>query len=593
LQGFLVQQVGSSFKQRLAAILAADVAGYSRLMSLDERATVEALDAARRVFRSRIESNQGRIIDMAGDSVLAVFETATGAVNAALAVQAELAALAADLPDDRRMRFRIGVHLGDVMEKADGSVYGDGVNIAARLEGLAEPGGITVSESIHAAVRGKTGGVFEDRGEQPVKNIAYPVRVFALRPDPSEPGPAASSFPDPFAGKPSIAVLAFDNMTGDPTQEFFCEGISEDIITDLSKIEGIGVIGRQSAFAYKGKANDLRRVCTELGVRYVLEGSVRKAGTQFRVTAQLIEGSSGTHLWAKRYDRENGDAFLVGDQIAEDIVASLDVKLARGEDSRVWRRAIKSVAARDLFSQGQSANYRTTLADNRRARELFLEAIVLEPDTAQLYASAAMTHVVDVMQGWSDDVTASLEEAGSLSAKAVALDDENAGAHYAQAFVTMLNGNYTEAGVEARRALSLRPMCVGPRAGLAYVELYSGHWQQARRYAQEAIRFNPIVPNWYLYIAAAAEFFSGQPTEALVTVSKVLERSPGLRFARVLRAAVLMSLQRKQEAAAEVARLLKDEPDFSLARLARTQPFMDARERERYFELLRGAGLPA
>src|SRR5216683_1178509 len=304
----------SGVRQRLVAILAADVAGYSRLMAVDERATVVALDAARRVFKAQIESHQGRVIDMAGDSVLAVFETATGAVAAALAIQETLAATEGAVPKDRRMRFRIGVHLGDVIEKADGTVYGDGVNIAARLEGLAEPGGITVSEGVQVALRNRVAATFEDQGEQQVKNISHPVRAFRVR------GPnAAVSKPSGTAVKPELAVLPFANMSGDPEQEYFADGMVEDIITALSRFRQLFVIARNSTFTYKGRAVDVRHVAKELGVRYVLEGSVRKSGGRVRITGQLIDAATGAHLWADKFDGSLEDVFELQDKVASSV----------------------------------------------------------------------------------------------------------------------------------------------------------------------------------------------------------------------------------------------------------------------------------
>ncbi len=290
----------TELKQRLAAILAADVVGYSRLMSLDERATVAALDTARNVFRMHIESSQGRVIDMAGDSVLAVFESASGAVSAALAVQAELGKLGADSPEVSRMRFRIGMHLGDVIEKADGTVYGDGVNIAARLEGLAEPGGVTVSESIRTAVKGKVNAEFEDQGEQQVKNIADPVRAYAVRAVVDTllaiTGVDVSQPVSGFGSRPAIAVLPFANLTGDPDQEYFADGLAEDILTRLAMQRWLPVIAGNSSFAYRGRTTDAKAVGRMLGARYVLEGSVRKSGNRVRVTGLLIDAATGHHI---------------------------------------------------------------------------------------------------------------------------------------------------------------------------------------------------------------------------------------------------------------------------------------------------------
>ena len=562
-------------------------------MAADARATVAALDAARRIFEVQIEANRGRVIDMAGDSVLAVFETATGAVSAGLAIQQALKASSNAMPEDRQMLFRIGVHLGDVIEKADGTIYGDGVNIAARLEGLALPGGITVSDAVQGAVRGKVTASFADQGEQQVKNIAHPVRAFRVGvPGQELPTDTSAHSPKESRGSPSIAVLAFDNMTGDPAQEYFCDGISEDILTDLSKINGLAVIGRQSSFTYKGKSNDLRRIGRELGVRYVLEGSVRKAGNRVRVTAQLIEAETGTHVWANRYDREIDDAFLMGDEIAEDIVTSLDVKLGRGEDARIWNKALKSTAGREAFNRGWSAYQLSTEQDNRKAREHYLEVVRIEPENPQGYGWVAITHVIDVIQGWSSDPARSLEEAKRLSIKATGLDDTNPGGHFAHGVVALFEGSHQEALAEGERALEMRPMCSAPKAGLAYMQLYSGSLDRAIKNARDAIELNPIFPAWYLYLMSAAQYFGGQHEQALTTLSRVLAANPRLRFARLLRIAALGDLHRDGEACAEATRLLHDHPDFSLARFALTQPFQDSARREGYLGALRAAGLP-
>ncbi|MGH8596793.1 MAG: adenylate/guanylate cyclase domain-containing protein, partial [Gammaproteobacteria bacterium] len=319
-------------------------------MAVDERATVAALDVARAIFRKLIEANQGRVIDMAGDSVLAVFETAGGAVSAALSIQKELAATSDIVPEERRMRFRIGVHLGDVMEKADGSVYGDGVNIAARLQGLAEPGGIMVSEAVQIAQRNRLPGLFEDQGEHEVKNIAHPVRAYRLRvavenitAAPAESDEPQLALPD----KPSIAVLPFDNMSGDPEQEFFADGVTEAITATLSRIRFFFVIARNSAFVYKGKALDVQRVGRDLGVRYVLEGSVQKAGNRLRITVQLIDASSQAHVWADRVDGTLDDVFDLQDRITERVAGALQPSIRLAEIERARRKRPRDLGAYD------------------------------------------------------------------------------------------------------------------------------------------------------------------------------------------------------------------------------------------------------
>ena len=378
----------TGLKQRLAAILAADVAGYSRLMAADERATVAALDAARKVFRSHIESSQGRVIDMAGDSVLAVFEIATGAVSAALAVQQQLKTLVAGVPEDRRMRFRIGVHLGDVIEKPDGTIYGDGVNIAARLEGLAEPGGITISDSVRIAVKGKLAASFEDRGEQAVKNIPDPVRTYRVRAQGATQGqakPAAGageidlSLPD----KPSIAVLPFANMSGDPEQEYFTDGITEDILTELSRFHSLFVIARNSSFSYKGKSVDVRSVAKELGVRYVLEGSIRKSANRIRVTAQLIDALTGNHLWAEKYDRVLEDIFAVQEEVTRAIVAAIAPHIETSEMDRSRGARPGNLSAYEVAMRGWAAAQKAFGEGNRSSRDeaiqLAREALAIDP----------------------------------------------------------------------------------------------------------------------------------------------------------------------------------------------------------------------
>ncbi len=579
----------SDLRQRLAAILAADAEGYSRMMAADERATVTALDAARAVFRKHVDAHQGRVVDTAGDSVLAVFETASGAVMAGLAIQNELAG-AADT-EDRRLRFRVGIHLGDVIEKPDGTVYGDGVNVAARLQSLADPGGIAVSEVVQASVRNRVDASFEDCGEQTVKNIPYPVRTYRL--NAAYGGRARSTPTRSSTPAPSIAVLAFDNMCGDPGEDLFCDGISEDIITDLSKINGIAVMGRQSSFVYKGKANDLRKVGRELGVRYVLEGSVRKAANRVRVTAQLVEAETGTQVWANRYDRDVNDSFLMGDDITEDIVTWLDVKIGRGEEARVWHKAVRSPEARTAFYRGLEAYYRSTQDAIPTARECFLTAVRLEPDSAQAHASLAVTHVLDVIHGWTSDVAKSLSEARRLAVDAIELDNTNATGYYALGFVELFEGQYEKALENAQMACERKPMCSGPRAMLAYVETYSGLWDQAIQHAREAILLNPVVPGWYLYLGGAAEYFGGRHEEALAALDRALEANPRLLFARVLRIGALSSLGRTNDVKAEVTALLQANPGFSLARFAATQPFKDRALRDKYLKTLGEAGLPA
>ena len=495
-------------KQRLAALLAADVAGYSRLMSLDERATVAALDAARQVFRAQVKANQGRVIDMAGDSVLAVFETATGAVAAALAVQAELAALVADLPEDRKMRFRIGVHLGDVIEKADGTVYGDGVNIAARLEGLAEPGGITISESIQVAVRSRIAASFEDLGPQQVKNIAEPIHAYRI----AMPREVVAAGPAPLSGsdkrvesgrsrnaiydKPSVAVLPFTNMSGDPEQEYFSDGLTEDIITALAAWRAFPVISRNSTFAYKGQSPDVRKVAHELGARYVLEGSVRKAGNRVRITGQLIDGQSGNHLWAEKFDRDFSDLFAVQDEITTRIVAAVEPEMSSAEIRQINKRPAGNLNAWDLYMQGLAnmPNYGKQRAQTKR---LFEQAITEDPSFVDAITALAMCHSADVYASRSDDVDGSIATMFELAQSALLIDARHFRIHLMLSVAHFWQGDMGKAVAAGRQSVALNPSSAEAYEGLSAALCHLGLAQEAEQSARICMQLRPVGPRAY------------------------------------------------------------------------------------------------
>ena len=446
-------------RQRLAAILMADVAGYSRLMNCDERGTVAALDNARAVFRTTIDAHRGRVIDMAGDSVLAVFETASGAVVSALAIQAELARRSADVAADCRMQFRIGIHLGDVMEKADGTVYGDGVNIAARLEGIAEPGGVTVSDAVQCAVRQRLDATFDDLGEQRVKNIAAPVRAYRVlertrggerrrRRDASRATPPARPAPKrDRVDKPSIAVLPFDNMSGDPEQEFFADGITEDIITELSRFRELFVISRNSSFKFKGKPVEVQKFARELGVQYVVEGSVRKAGRRVRITVQLIDAETDRHLWAERYDRDLEDIFAIQDEVTTSIVATLPGRVEAAARDRAARTTTDNMAAYECVLTGKVLHHRSNRDDNAKAQRLLERAIELDPSYAHAHAWKACVLGQTWVYNWCEsrpETQARIME--SLQA-ALALDDNDCDVHRILAAINVIQDNHDQAVV--------------------------------------------------------------------------------------------------------------------------------------------------
>lgn len=507
--------------QRLMGILVADAVGYSRLMSIDERATVAALDAARLIYKVRIEANQGRVVDMAGDSVLAVFPAAAGAVNAALAVQRAIAAGSEGVSDDHRLSFRIGIHLGDVYEKGDGTVYGDGVNIAARIQALAEPGGVLVSDSIRSAVKGKVGVGFGDGGEHVVKNIADPVRVWRLEftaavadcpvPAPSTASPAAEidlSLPD----KPSVAVLPFTNFGGDTEHEQFCDGVTEDIITELARFRSLFVIARNSSFSYKGKSPDVRQVGRELGVRYVLEGSIRRSASRIRVTAQLIDAPTGSHIWGERYDRVLEDIFALQEELTLRIVATIaprieDAEIAtaqrkRPQDLNAYQLAVRARANIEKAWAGQGDAYR------QQAMQDALAALVIDPNCVLALQMLAYCRFVELWVGISEDPQVALAEGLAAANRAIELDRSDHDSWSARAPLNLFAARSDRTGPaldDARRAHELNPNDYRALHQLGSIEMLHGDHQSAIEHLLQAIRLNPRDPLTFSVYASLAD----------------------------------------------------------------------------------------
>jgi adenylate cyclase len=557
-------------------------------MAGDERATVAALDAARRVFRSRIEASQGRVIDMAGDSVLAVFETANGAVQAALAIQQALGAASQGVLEDRRMRFRIGVHLGDVVEKADGTVYGDGVNIAARLEGLAEPGGIAVSDSIRTAVRGKVSAEFEDRGERQVKNIPYPVRAFAVRAAGAARG-AAEAERTP-SGKPSIAVLPFNNVSGDPEQEYFADGITEDIITDISKISGLFVIARNSSFTFKKQSVDVKEVGRKLGVRHVLEGSVRKAGNKVRINAQLIDAETGGHIWAERYDRDLEDIFAVQDEVTRRVVEALKVNLTRSEQARTEARGKVNVEAYDYLIRGRSRLLRFSAKALREGRAMLKQALAIDPEMAQAYANLAILNCTEYVNDWNDPGPDHLEQALEMARKACALDDVEPAAHQALGIALMWLRRLDESGQAMRRAIELDPNLSYAYGGLGNVLDFSGEHERAIGQFEQALRLDPAFDLW-IHSLGRAQFALERYQEAEASFKRRLIRMPHSDITRAYLASLYGHTGRHEEARQLWRELMAINPKFSVDHLRRVMPFKTPATLDRLAEGFRKAGI--
>ena len=584
-------------KRRLAAILSADVAGYSRLMGDDEEATLQTLTTYRSAIEAGVGRHDGRVVGTAGDSVLAEFPSAVEAVRCAVEIQDEIAGLNQALPEDRRMAFRIGINLGDVMVEDD-NIFGDGVNIAARLETIAEPGGICISRSVYDQVSNKIDLAYEDLGERELKNIAQPVAAYrvcradeAAAPAPTT-DPAARPIAPPIADKPSIVVLPFDNMSADEEQGYFADGIAEDIITDLSKVSGLFVIARNSAFTYKGRAVSAPDIAAELGVRYIVEGSVRKAGQRVRINAQLIDGTTGGHLWAERYDRELDDIFAVQDEVTHQIVEALRVNLTPEEEQRIAGRGTTSLEAYDYYLRGREVSPSSVAETNLQARELFQRAAELDPGFAAAQAGVAMGYVLEYVNRWTDQWPEALDQAEAHARDAVARDDSEPLAHWVLGIAHLWRKDLASADVEARRTLELEPNSAEGHALLANVRDFTGRSAEAVELFSASMRLDPEYPDQYLHFLGRAHFNLGHDGEAIAIFRRRIERNPKTDVTRVLLAAALGHLGRPGEARAVWDELLEVNPGYSLEHLSETMPYADAKPIERIFAGLKTAELP-
>ncbi len=479
-------------QRRLAAILAADVVGYSRLMEADEAATrarIRALHAE--LIDPRIAADGGRIFKTMGDGILVEFASAVDAVRNALAIQDAMRQQGAGQTDDQAITFRIGVNLGDVIVEGD-DIHGDGVNVAARLEGLCEPGAVYISASVHDQVAGKLAAAFDDLGDQSVKNIARAIRVYRVRPEPEQTmTPDQTDAPPPLPDKPSIAVLPFENMSGDPEQEYFSDGITEDIITELSKISGLFVIARHSAFVYKGQAVNLKDVGRDLGVRYVLEGSVRKAGNRLRITAQLIDATRDHHMWAERYDRDLKDIFAVQEEVARQVADALAVALKPGEAEQLAHAPTDNLDAYDFYMRARMSFYPPTRANLLNARNAFGRVIEIDPEFAGGHAGTSISYSMAVRHGHCDQPDVDAAKALQLARTAVALDPNFARAHSALGLAYVVLGRYDEAIIAAQRAVDLQPGDTDSYFQLAQCYSSAGDGERSREAVLTALRLDP------------------------------------------------------------------------------------------------------
>ena len=582
-------------QRRLAAILSADVAGYSRLMGADEVGTLARLQALRReIIYPAIAAHSGRMVKLMGDGALVEFASAVDAVTCADAIQQQVGAHNAAMPEDAPIQFRVGINIGDILVDGD-DIYGDGVNIAARIEGLAAPGEIYLSRAAADQVRDKVPLALESRGEHTVKNIARPIEVFcvvdadaAAAPDPAT---AATAPPPRSSDRPSIAVLPFANMSGDAEQEYFADGIAEDIITALSKISELFVIARNSSFTFKGQHVHIQDVSQKLGARYIVEGSVRKSANRVLITAQLIDGLTGGHLWAERFDRDLTDIFAVQDEVTQEIVAALALNLTEGEAKRLTAEHTDNMEAYDTFLRGRDQWYRHTRESNRQARELFDSVIELEPNFAAAHAFLALTHMLDYVNETGATPALALERAHELAQRAVTLDDNDPRAHHALASILMWMRRHDEAIGEGERAVALDPNFVDGHMILGLILLYAGRSAEAPQHFERGLASDPYPADIYLHFQALAYFHLGRYEAAIGLLKRRLIRNPDTDISRVLLAASYGHLGREDEARAEWQAAFRVNPDYSLAHRRKVLPYKNPADFELIPDGLRKAGL--
>lgn len=581
-------------ERRLSAIFASDIVGYSRLMEADEEGTLARMNAHRREFlEPTIAQNRGRIVKRTGDGVLIEFSSAVDAARCAVDIQRGMGERNAGVPPERRIEVRIGIHVGDIMIEED-DIFGDGVNIAARLESIAQPGGICISDDAYRQMRGKIDVNFQDSGEQELKNIARPVRVYQLRPE------ATTAAAKPARGlalpdKPSIAVLAFQNMSGDVEQEFFADGIAEDIITALSKARWLFVIARNSSFSYKGKSVDVREVGRDLGVRYVLEGSVRKAGNRVRITAQLIDATSGHHVWAERYDRALEDIFAVQDEITRSIIGAIAPGIVAAEIQRTHGKDAAELGQWERVMRAHWHVWRFTREDCLEAFHLIEEALKSDPKNPLALADLSFNWHFGGLFGWTREPTAeAMEKGGEAARRAIAAEDSDAMAQTALAVYELFYNRHDDAIVRITRATELDPNSSLARGYLGTALSFGGEPDRSIAAIEEAKRLSPrdyLRVIWHT-VAAWSHLHAERFAEAIACAKQAIEVNPAFPDSHGILAAAAAHLGHAVDAQAGLAGFVQLLPGLTLRDPRLIRPFRRAVDRERFLNGLRKAGLP-
>jgi adenylate cyclase len=623
------------FKRKLTAILSADVKGYSRLMGEDEEATVRTITAHRKVIASVIQKYRGRVVDSPGDNILAEFVSVVDAVQSGVEIQEVIRAKNAELPEERKMEFRIGINLGDVIQEGE-RIYGDGVNIAARVEGLADPGGICISGSAYEQIENKLALGYDYIGEHTVKNIIKPIRVYRVPTGPEtlqkaidekRPAPrwhwaalavviallvvaggvaiwksyrpstppievaSVEKMAFPLPDKPSIAVLPFSNLSGDPEQEYFSDGLTEEIISALSSVPKLFVIARNSTFTYKGKPVKVQQVAEELGVQYVLEGSVRKGEDKIRITAQLIDALSGRHLWANRYDRNLSDIFAVQDEITKKIITAMQVKLTEGEQARTVEKGTNNLEAYLKYLQANELIMRLNPQSNALGKQLAEEAIALDPEYPSAYFALGKALLLDVWLGTTKSPKASMAKSMELLQKVIVLDDTYAEAHAHLGYIYSMKRKHDKALALGEKAVALKPNSAESHMRYGKILTFAGRYEESIPELKTAIRLNPIPPNLYLYSLGISYCWTGQYEEAVKWCEKAVRREPNSLFARLFMAMAYSFSGRDEEARVEAAEVLRIYPKFSLNKFAKKVGYKNQEDKERLISALSKAGL--
>jgi adenylate cyclase len=623
-------------KRKLAAILSADVKGYSRLMGENEVQTLKTLSAYFQIMTTLIQKHQGKVLNIAGDNLLADFESVVDAVQCGVEIQKELRTKNAELAEGQRVKFRIGINLGDVIREGE-SIYGDGVNIAARLESLSEAGGLCISGMAFDQIKNKLNLGYKYLGEQTVKNILEPVRVYQVLMEPEAAGKvigekktkpkqwqmaamglvigvivvvvaiviwkfyvptpkievaSKEKMAFPLPDKPSIAVLPFTNMSGDPQQEYFSDGITEEIITALSKVPRLFVIARNSTFTYKGKSVNVKQVSEELGVRYVLEGSVRKTEDKVRITTQLIDALTGHHLWAEKYDRDLKDIFAIQDEISFKVVTALQVKLTDGEQALTYAGGTKNFEAYARYLKGADYVKRINKEGNLLARKMAEETIALDPNYPRGYRLLAMTHWLDVRLGLSKDPKQSLTESVRLYQKTLAMDPSDGSARVLLGFVFTIMRQYEKGMAEAEQGVAISPNASIAHIYHGYILIFNGMHKEAIEAIKKAIRLDPLPPDFYWRCLGQAYCHVGMYEEAIAASKEALRRYPDAILTHVLLAQVYALSGRESEARAEVEEVLRINSRYSVEFFRSSTPYKNPADMELMANALLKAGVP-